>query len=481
MNKRFGPILCLVAALAGCGGGGGGSDTPPPPVTVTPPPTSTPSPTPSACTLRARQDWVAARLQEDYLFPDLLTTVDPTGFSALQPFIDAMTAPARAAGKDKLGFSYVTSIQQENALINSGATAGFGIRLQVQASAGRLFVSEAFEGASALAAGIDRGTEILAIGTSASNLQTVSSILASQGSAGITAALGPSEAGVTRTLQVRSAGGTESTVTITKTNFSLDPVSDRYGAKIIDDGGRKVGYVNLRTFITDTADPQLREVFANFRAQNVTEVIVDLRYNGGGLVRIGELLANLLGGQRTSTDVLSQTRFNARLASSNSTAFFQPQPQSVAATKIAFIGTEATASASELVMNAFIPYLGANAALVGSNTFGKPVGQIARDRAECDDRFRIMAFQTVNRDGQGDYFNGLAPFFRATCRAADDISRPLGDSQEASVKAALDFLAGRSCTPITSGGITTQSTAERPELLRSTQPTAAQHEVPGLF
>ena len=472
--RQVASSLCIAVLLSSCGGGGGSSD-PAPPLTVTPPPTTTPPPTNATCSLQSRLDWVTARLREDYLFPDLLATVSTAGVTDIQAYINAMTAPARAAGKDKLNFSYVTSIAEENALTNSGSTAGFGIRLSTQGS--RLFIAEAFEGAPGLAAGLDRGVEILAIGTSASNLQNVSDLIASNG---VSAALGPNDPGVSRTFRIRTVAGAESVVTAAKADYALDPVSDRYGGRILDDGGRKVGYVNLRTFIVANADQQLRDVFANFKAQNVTEVVIDLRYNGGGLVSLAETLTNLLGAQRTSSDVLSKTQFNARLSSNNRTTYFAPQPQSIAPTKIAFIGTDATASASELVMNALIPYYGANVALIGANTFGKPVGQIARDRAECDDRFRIMAFQTVNRDNNGDYFNGLASSFQRTCRAADDLTRQLGDAGEASIRTALDFIAGRSCTAISTGA-TTQSFGASTRTLQSATPSAAQYEIPGLF
>ena len=478
--RRFTATACILALLTGCGGGGGGSSPPPPvivnPPTPTPTPTPTPPPTTGTCSLTTRLNWVAEQLRNDYLFPELLAPVDPAGFTDIQAFINAATAPARNAGKDKLNFSYVTSIAEENALTNSGSTAGFGVRLFIDGS--RLFISEAFEGAPGLAAGLDRGVEILAVGTSVDNLQSVSSLLATSGA--LSNALGPNDPGVTRTFRIRNAAGAESVITVTKANFSLDPVSDRYGSRIITDEGRRIGYVNLRTFSVDSADRQLREVFASFKAQGVTEVVVDLRYNGGGLVRIAETLTNLLGGNRQSTDVQSRTLFNQRLSANNRTTFFAPLAESIAPTKIAFIGTQATASASELVMNALLPYYGNNIALIGANTFGKPVGQIARDRAECDDRFRIMAFQTVNSAGQGDYFNGLAPFFPRTCRATDDLTRQLGDSSEASLRTALDFLAGRPCTAI-SGGVTTLAVGESRRLLRPEAPSAAQYEVPGLF
>jgi C-terminal processing protease CtpA/Prc len=469
-------LLCISVLLSSCGGGGGSvpDAVSGAPVTVTPPVT-TPPPTGNACSLASRLDWVTARLREDYLFPELLATVPTAGVTNIQDYINAMTAPARAAGKDKLDFSYLTTIAEEDALINSGSNAGFGIRLFVSGS--RLFISEAFENAPGLAAGLDRGVEVLAIGTTPNNLQTVASLLSSDG---LNAALGPNDPGITRTFRIRSTTGVESVVTATKANYALDPVSDRYGSRILTDGGKRVGYVNLRTFIVANADQQLRTVFADFKAQGVTEVIIDLRYNGGGLVSLAELLTNLLGGQRTSSDVQSRTEFNARNAASNRTTYFAPQAQSIAPTKIAFIGTGATASASELVMNALIPYYGANVALIGDNTFGKSVGQIRRDRPECGDAFRILAFQTVNRDNQGGYYDGLASFFQKTCRATDDLTKQLGDATETSVMTALDFLAGRPCTSITTG-ITSQAARESRRMLQSTAPSAAQREVPGLF
>ena len=74
-----------------------------------------------------------------------------------------------------------------------------------------------------------------------------------------------------------------------------------------------------------------------------------------------------------------------------------------------------------------LSFLGDNLAIVGANTSGKPVGQSAFDRSECDDRLRPVTFQTTNADGEGNYFNGLADAVSMTCRAADDFSTPLGD------------------------------------------------------
>jgi C-terminal processing protease CtpA/Prc len=471
-------IVGLCAIVSACGGGGGSGGT----TSGSGTGTATPTPTSSACSLRSRQDWAAAQLREWYLFPETLpASLDPSPYATVSDYIDALTATARAQRRDRY-FTYLTSIAEEDAYYSSGSSAGFGIRLSVDPAANRVFVSEAFEGAPALAAGIDRGTEILAIGTSAGSLRAVSAIIASSGSAGVTDALGPSTAGTTRVLRISDAAGTRE-VTVTKADYELTPVSSRYGAKVIDDGGRKVGYVNLRTFIS-TADPALRTAFATFRAQGITEVVVDFRYNGGGLISTAELMGDLLGGNRSTSDVFDYITFRPEKSAENSVRYFAPQPQSVSPMRLAFIGTGGTASASELVINAFTPYLHANSALIGTNTYGKPVGQIALDRAACDDRLRVIALATENAAHQGTYFDGLASKMEASCQAADDLGYPLGDAREASTRQALDFLAGRSCTPIsgsTSAARSARGAIEQRELLSPERPSTAQREVPGLF
>ncbi|HYI41818.1 MAG TPA: S41 family peptidase [Allosphingosinicella sp.] len=482
-RRRFGTALALVAILSSCGGGGGGGGGTgggaPPTGSVPPPP---PPPVASACSLRSRQDWAAAQLREWYLFPETLpANANPAAYSSVEAYIDALTATARAQRRDRF-FTYLTSIQEENAFFNSGSSAGFGVRFSYDSSQNRVFVIEAYEGTPALAAGIDRGTELLAIGTSAGNLQLVSALMASGGAQAVVNALGPTEPGVTRVLRIANAAGTRE-VTIAKADYELTPVSNRYGAKILDNGARKAGYVNLRTFIS-TADPALRQAFAGFKAQGVTDIIVDVRYNGGGLVSIAELIGDLMGADRAPSDVYSFTTFRPEKSSNNSTRFFRPQPQSIAPTRIAFIGTTSSASASELIINAFTPYLHNRSALVGTNTYGKPVGQIALDQAACDDRLRVVAFKTENAARQGDYYDGLATKVEASCAAGDDITRQLGDPLEGSTKAALDFLAGRVCAPISAsagGGITTQAVRGTRELLVPERPSVVQREAPGTF
>jgi hypothetical protein len=227
----------------------------------------------------------------------------------------------------------------------------------------------------------------------------------------------------------------------------------------------------------------LRTAFNQFRAQGVTEFIVDFRYNGGGLVRTAELMGDLLGGNRAPSEVFDFTTYRPEKASRNGTKRFTPFAESVSPVKIAFIGTGSTASASELVINGFLPHLGQNMALVGANTFGKPVGQIGIDRPQCDDRLRVVAFSDQNAANQGFFYDGLAATVPVTCQAGDDFTKPLGDPQEASVRQALDYLGGtgQACTPIATGQRSQSVSGRGPQLLTPAQPSSAQRDVPGLF
>jgi carboxyl-terminal processing protease len=476
-------LSALALALAACGGndgpvsGGSGS-----PIAGTPTPSPSPSPTPG-CSLRTQQNAVNDLLNEWYLFPNLLANANPANFNSLQSFIDARVAPARAQGIDRF-FSFATSIAAEDALINRGASAGFGIRIAFDNAAGRLFVIEGYEGTPGFAAGLDRGTEILAIGTSPANLQTVSSLFASGGAQAVDNALGPTDPGVTRVLRFRPLGGAVIERSITKAEFALDPVSDRYGVLVLNDGGRRVGYLNLRTFIIRDGERQMREAFGRFRDEGVTDLVIDLRYNGGGLVSGADVLGDLMLAGRAGqlwSRIVVRTEKQAEIDRDLPPRNIRNEPNAINPARIAFITTGSSASASELVINSMLPYAGATIALIGSNTFGKPVGQFEFNFNACDLRVRPVTFKTVNANGQGDYFNGLASVMPNTCRANDDISFALGDPAEASLRTALDFIAGRSCTPIISStGSVWQMQGAR-DMLTTHDPSVAQNEMPGLF
>lgn len=476
-------FLALSSSLlaAACGGGGG---------PAVPSSTSTTPTTSAACSLTNRKNWAVQTLREWYLYPDTLpATINVDALATVDDVINEMTKTARAQGRDR-SWTYLASITEENAFFSSGASAGFGIRIFLDSNQRRLFITEAFEDTPALRAGLDRRDEILAIGTSSATLRSVADIFAAEGSAGVSNALGPSTAGTTRVLRVTGPSGTRE-VSVTKAEYSLAPVSTRYGGLTLQQDGKQVGYLNLRTFI-DSATPRLRAEVDKFRAAGIREVIVDLRYNGGGLVSVGGVMGDLLGANRASSDIFYQLTFRDSKASQNETRRFTTRPEAIAPMKLAFITSGASASASEMVVNGFVPFFNEQLAMIGSNTFGKPVGQVGIDNpAGCDDRLRVVAFTTRNAAGSDNYFGGLVDAVRVSCRAEDDLSQPLGSPSEASIRQALGFLRGESCTAISR----TAGTVERAAALRTPidevtpalepllpeRPSVAQRHVPGLF
>jgi C-terminal processing protease CtpA/Prc len=405
---------------------------------------------PVACDPSSAKRSVLAAARDWYLYPELLPAdgdpvADPAAYGSASELLDALTAGARAQRKDRY-WSYVASLSQTRAFNDSGASAGFGIQLlRPDPDAPRIFLADVYEGTPAFEAGFARGDELLAIGEDAGALVAVSTLVGPGATAGaLSQALGPNQPGVTRTFEVRTAAGATATRTVAKREYTLRPVPPH---RILALPGGPAGYVALRTFI-GPADGQLREAFAAFEAAGVTRVVVDLRYNGGGLVSTARTLASLagdgLGGQP-----MFRFALNPAHVADESTETFQAEAAAIPATRIAFITSGGSASASELVPNVLEPYR--EVALVGARTYGKPVGQIPFDLETCDLVLYLISFQLQNAEGEGGYYDGLPDaegrFAGPLCPAADDLAHPLGDPAEASTAAALHWLETGACPP----------------------------------
>jgi len=181
-----------------------------------------------------------------------------------------------------------------------------------------------------------------------------------------------------------------------------------------------------------------------FEAAGVTALVVDLRYNGGGLVLTAQRLADLIAGFIAAGQVQSQTLYNSGKSSLDTTTLFQQRPESLPLLQqVVFITTGSSASASELVVNALGPHTVVR--LVGTTTFGKPVGQNALSYCGGDRLLRAVTFETVNSLGEGQYYDGLA----VDCPAPDDLERPLGDPLEASLASALSLIESGNCSTAT--------------------------------
>lgn len=456
----------LTAALAACGGGGGSGGG-----------ISAGGP----CSTTNQKQFVLDATREWYLFLDLLPpAVSINDYATAQELLDALTATARAQGKDRF-FSFLTTPAADSSFFQEGQFIGFGFRTSIQ-QGNRLFLPDVFEGSPAWEGGLTRGAEIVEV-NSGSGFVSMAMILATDPN--LEQAFGPSTVGVQRGLRFRPPNGQPVVeVTLTKRIVTILPVPTTGGTAILtlpSNPSVLVGYINLRTFIS-TANTPLRNAYANFRAQAIQNFIVDFRYNGGGLVSVADLVGDLHGRNRTPADVYSNMRFNpAKAPANDSVRRFLSQPQSVAPVRIAFITTGGTASASELVINSMKPWT--EIAIVGADTFGKPVGQSAFDMIGCNLRLRLVSFKVTNANNEGDYFDGLAPTMPGfACAATDDLSRTPGDALETSTSEALNWLRMGTCQSlmgVPAPGL--QMTRLPPRIPMHRTPTPAQAYLPGLF
>jgi carboxyl-terminal processing protease len=380
---------------------------------------------------------VAQLVSDIYLYPPDLVP-DPASYADGQSLLDAYTATARAAGKDR-GWSYLTTVQKTEQHYSAGQAAGYGFSLLTRGT--QVFVAQVMKGSAAADAGFVRGDELLRIGTSTADLVAVADLLGASPS-GVSDALASGAVGVVRVIETRTPAGDVVQRTPTTRVFDLDPVPAWHVSGT-------TGYLDLRTFIVPAEAP-LRAAFAAFRGAGVTDLVVDLRYNGGGLIQTANLLANLLGGGLVSQPMWSQW-FNPRNSWRDATSTFQSVPEAAAISRVAFITTGLSASASEIVVNVLDPYV--SVALVGATTYGKPVGQLGYQVPGCDTVIYMVAVRFTNSNGHGEYYAGLpenpaVPSFRAPlCPAADDLGHAQDDPAEASHAAALAWLGSGTCPP----------------------------------
>jgi hypothetical protein len=416
--------LLAVAFLSACGGGGGGGGT------------ST-SAELQGCSVAEQNQFVYDAMQDIYYWVEDMPEIEPADFASPEAVLDALRVP-----QDR--FSFLTTQAADDAFFGDGQFAGMGLRSD-QPEPGALRIVEVFEGSPADRAGLRRGDRVLSV-----NGRPIEDVLAEEG---FSRAVGPNEVGVEVDLTWRRTDGTEQAATIVKAVVTIPPVA---AVNVLDTAAGPVGYLELRTFVDPAAEP-LADAFGTFKAAGVEQVVIDLRYNTGGLLTIARVLADLAGGAGAAGQPFYTQKYNAANSFRNNTAAFRNRANSLAPARLLFIVTSTSASASEMVINGLEPFY--DVVLVGEQTRGKPVGQNAI--RFCDQLLRPVSFAIVNALGEGDYFDGLP----VDCAAVDDIDTPLGDPSEASLAEALHYAENGACsTPAAT------DPAIRAKPTRSTQP-----------
>lgn len=350
-------------------------------------------------------------MRDLYYWYDKVPVVNINNYQTPVELMDAM----RVDPPDR--WSYVTTKKEFDAYFNSGTYYGFGFGSAFDQD-GKLWIIYSFKSSPLTEKGIGRGWQISTIDGVTPTKDNYSQLI------------GESVAGISKTFGFISPLGNSVSYTFTKIEVTMNTV-------LLDSvytiNSKKIAYMVLDGFIEPTND-ELEQSFSKFKNANVDELIVDLRYNGGGETTVSNHLANLIGGNVANGGVYANFNYNNKHSSNNSSTYFQSLANSLSLSRVLFITTEGTASASELVINGLKPYMPVY--LIGSKTQGKPVGMNVFEYQQVDWVFLPVTFSSTNANNEGDYFDGLD----VTVSALDDYTLPFGDVNEDSFNKALTYI-----------------------------------------
>ena len=283
----------------------------------------------------------------------------------------------------------------------------------------------------------------------------------------------------TMAIEVKKANGTTATYNLTKSVFKSSPI---YKSRIITADSKKIGYLAYARFSNaENSETALTNAINDFANNGVRDIIIDFRYNGGGYVSTAEHLINLLA-PSTVSGVMFTEYFNATMQAGNAKILanqplldgagkirynssgkmltyadvnyapsanvtnFSKKGNLTNVDKIVFLVSRNTASASELVINSLKPFV--NVSLVGSATYGKPIGFFPITIQNKYDVY-FSLFETKNSAGQGGYYDGMTPTVNASelvAGTSDYIMYEFGDVRDGLIKQALTIIAPNATT-----------------------------------
>ncbi|MEO8678045.1 MAG: S41 family peptidase [Vicinamibacterales bacterium] len=375
---------------------------------------------PSNCSVVSQNLYVRDVLSDLYYWNQFLPSVNAASYTSPEAYLEAV----RYRPIDN-HYSYITSAAANTAFYGESQFVGLGFTWTVTNDEMR--VLRAYADSPAAEGGLARGSRIVEV-----NGQDVDPLIAN-GTIGN--AFGASEIGVAVDLVFESLTGERQQAHMVKRVVTIPTVSL---TRVFEVDGKRVGYIFFTNFVTPSY-AALDEAFATLRDAGANELVLDLRYNGGGLVDVAVHLASLIGGSKTAGQVLATYAHNSRNTALNKTLRFESIERPLDLQQLTVITTRSSASASELVINALRPYMPVT--IIGDTTYGKPVGQYGI--TFCDKVLAPVSFALKNVNGQGDYFDGLP----ATCGAADDSTHDLGDAGEAALAEALTYIRTGACSP----------------------------------
>jgi carboxyl-terminal processing protease len=415
-------------------------------------------------TLRSEKLWVRDYIDRKYLWFSEVPNRNPSARnysdesnvvqSLVNYFFDLLTPATTPSGAPKDQFSGMVATADWNALLNGGQSLSYGIEWHRGSS---IRVAYVHANSPASAAGVVRGDTLVqvdgvAIGSvTAENLDSV---------------LGAADA---HALRFSRGGVTQAAdVSLTPANVALTPTEHR----VLNVGGANVGYLLFNDHVL-TAEPALRSAFTAFQSAGISDLVLDLRYNGGGYLYIASQVAYMIAGAPPANAVFERTLFSSKRTSENEDTPFidercEPNPSNNFActqsgplptlnlTRVYVLTSGSTCSASEAIVNG-LRGVNVDVRLIGGATCGKPYGFFGQDN--CGITYLPIEFQGVNAKGFGEYADGFVPAAVDNdgaqvrgCTAADDLDRALGDPAEGQLAAALQHRANGTCPPAPAPG-----------------------------
>lgn len=396
-----------------------------------------------------------------YLWYKELPDLDPNSYDNSGDYFEKLKTEEKTTNgniKDRFHFSEDEVIGDQ--LTYTGEQGGYGVRWKYVN--GTRYVAWVEPNTPASQAGIKRGMWLSHVdgvainGASAAQEEVIKTVADSP------------PLGTTASFIFVTQAGDDYPVTLISQNVAASAV---YSRSVIATATGNVGYLAFNTFNTYTAEDQLKEAFEFFASNTIDDLVIDLRYNNGGFVYIGAQLGFLVAGtQGDDQAAFTVLQYNDKRNNSTKTYRFikstrngqnSPQPlTSVNLNRVYVLTTGNTCSASEGFING-LRGLGIEVIQIGSATCGKPHGFNAI--SNCGRRYFSIIFETVNAQGFGDYADGFSPVDDGTdnplnhkvngCTVGDDLTRELGDKNEAMLQTALFHRANNQCPPTAAGYI----------------------------
>ncbi|OED39073.1 hypothetical protein AB833_16140 [Chromatiales bacterium (ex Bugula neritina AB1)] len=327
-------------------------------------------------------------------------------------------------------FSALSNAVSQGQRFQQGVAGSFGLRFSLRSSDPLdIRIATVDDFGSVALAGIQRGDRV--IGTADKTIDEL-------GVDGFTGLFSEPGLGVQRTLKIRHPDGREQDYIITRTEHALNPVR-KQNVFFSEISGRQIGYVMVEEFIRQTA-VSLADFRQNYGNLGLDDLIVDLRYNGGGLIYASRDLASTIYGQGQTSDTYTVLQHNDKHSDNDFTYNFVKFDGAFQNLSRVFILTTAnTCSASEEVINGLKPFM--EVITIGSGTCGKPYASQSYPLIPDLINANILDSRSVNALGEGDFFQGFSP----TCAIDDDATLPFTDARESLISAALYYADNGRC------------------------------------